>query len=262
LSTALDAAAAPFQEIFSTRGSPLSKVDARLKIVCAVLWSVQAAGLFGFSPALAALGGSLFLIALARWPLGNLLKRLSAVNFFIAFMWLMLPFSFSTPGRTIASLGPLDVTYEGVQLAGLLTLKANAIVIAVIALLGTTPLHLLAAACRAMRFPEKLVGVFLLAVRYFQVMRQEYLRLRRAMRARGFKMGASSNALRGASNLVGSLLVRSFDRAERVHKAMVCRGYAGVVHVKSDFRLKAIDAAMALCMLALSGLVGGLEWRR
>ena len=256
-----ETASAPFQELFSAQGSPLTAADARLKIVCAVLWSVMCAWLTSFSAALAALLGALLLIGLARWPLGNLVKRLAAVNFFIFFMWLMLPFSFSTPGRVIASLGPLDVTREGVDLAGLLTLKANAIVIAVIALLGTSPLHLLAVACRAMRFPEKLVGVFLLAVRYFQVMHNEYLRLRRAMRARGFTAKLSANTLHAVANLVGSLLVRSFDRAERVYKAMLCRGYTGVVHVKGSFSLKKIDAALAVLMLVLSALVGVLQWR-
>jgi cobalt/nickel transport system permease protein len=226
-----------------------------------ILWAILISALHGLIAAFGAFAGSLILITLSRWPLKNLIKRLYAVNFFMAFMWLMIPFSFSTPGEVIARLGPLAVTLEGVKLASLITLKANAIVISIIALLGTTPLHHLAAASREMHIPEKLVGVFLLAVRYFQVMHQEYLRLRRAMRARGFKFNLSSNALRGAANLVGSLVVRSFDRAERVHKAMLSRGYTGMVHVRSAFYLKPIDLVLALIILALAGLVGGLEWR-
>ena len=103
--------------------------------------------------------------------------------------------------------------------------------------------------------------VFLLAVRYFQVIHQVYLRLRMAMRATGYKLGIGPSALRGASNLVGSLLVRSFDRAERVGKAMACRGYSGVVHVRGAFSASAPDLALAAAMLLLSAAVGGLEWR-
>ena len=240
--------------------SPMALIDARVKIVVAIIWSVLLAALSSIPAALIALGGSLGLIVLARWPWPNLGKRLLAVNFFILFMWLMLPFSFSSPGRVVASIGPLDVTKEGLELALLLTIKANAILIAVIALLATSPLFVLAAAGRKMYFPEKLVNLFLLTIRYFYVMYQEFLKLRNAMRIRGFKAGLNRNTLNGVANLAGSLLVRSFDRADRVHRAMLCRGYTGVIWVRSDFSIKRKDMAFSCLMLGLLVIVGGYEW--
>ncbi|MDR2368660.1 MAG: cobalt ECF transporter T component CbiQ [Deltaproteobacteria bacterium] len=255
-------ASAPFQEGAGQNSSILARVDARVKIVCAVLWSLMVSWLHGTGGAWVALAAAVALIALARWPRRNLINRLLTVNIFFMFMWLMLPFSFSSPGHVVATIGPLKVTREGLDLATLLTLKGNAIVLAVLAILGTSPLYVLAAAGRRLRFPEKLVGLFLLTVRYYQVIFKEYQRLRKAMRARGFKLGLSRNSLRGVSNLVGSLLVRSFDRAERVHRAMVSRGYMGIIWVRAEFRLKGIDLAFTLVMLALFVLVGGGEWKR
>ncbi|MDL2259550.1 cobalt ECF transporter T component CbiQ [Deltaproteobacteria bacterium OttesenSCG-928-K17] len=242
--------------------SPLSGVDPRLKIVSAVAWSVLLAGLGAIASALTALAGSLMLIILAKCPWRNLAGRLMTVNFFVLFMWFMLPFSFSSPGLVVASLGPLEITREGLELAALLTIKANAIVIAVIALLATSPLYILAAAGRGLYFPEKLINIFLLTVRYFHVMLSEYKRLRNAMRARGFKSGLNRNTINGLANLAGSLLVRSFDRAERVHKAMLCRGYTGRIWVNTDFSLKKKDAAFGLMILVLILLVGGCQWAR
>ena len=224
------------------------------------MWSLLLAGLTTIAAAMTALAGSLMLIILAKWPWANLARRLMTVNFFILFMWFMLPFSFSSPGLVVASFGPLDVTREGLELAVLLTVKANAIVIAVIALLATSPLYVLAAAGRRLHFPEKLINIFLLTVRYFDVMLNEFRRLRNAMRARGFKSGLNRNTLNGLANLAGSLLVRSFDRAERVHKAMLCRGYNGTIWVKTQFGLKKTDLAFGLMMLVLILLVGGCEW--
>ena len=240
--------------------SPMAGIDARVKIIAAVVWSVLLAALNSIPAALIALAASLLMVIWAKWPWPDLLKRLMAVNFFILFMWLMLPFSFSSPGLVVASIGPLEVTREGLTLATLLTLKANAILIAVIALLATSPLFVLAAAGRKMHFPEKLVSLFLLTIRYFYVMYQEYLRLRNAMRVRGFRAGLNRNTLYGASSLIGSLLVRSFDRADRVHRAMLCRGYTGIIWVKSDFVIKRKDMVFSFLMTLLIVAVGGYEW--
>jgi cobalt/nickel transport system permease protein len=254
-------ASAPFQEGESQGRSILARVDARIKIVTGVIWALLITALHDIRGTLLALIFGVLLIALARWPIRNLINRLITVNTFFLFMWLMLPFSFSSPGEVIATLGPLEVTRPGLELATILTLKCNAIILSVLAIMGTSPLYILAAAGRQLKFPEKLVSIFLLTVRYYQVIFKEYQRLRKAMRARGFKLGFSRNSLNGAANLVGSLLVRSFDRADRVHRAMVSRGYKGVIWVKTDFQLKKIDLFFALAMLSLYALVGVYEWK-
>jgi cobalt/nickel transport system permease protein len=254
-------AAAPFQEGGASRQSALAKIDARVKILIAGAWSFAVSWVHAPSGGLVALGGAVVFMALARWPRKNLINRLLTVNVFFLFMWATLIFSFSVPGETVAALGPLKVTREGLALAVTLTLKGNAIVLFVLAILGTSPLHVLAAAGRKLHFPEKLVSLFILTVRYYQVMFNEYLRLRRAMRARGFKFNLSPNSLKGVTNLIGSLMVRSFDRAERVNRAMVSRGYMGVVWVRHEFRLKKIDLAFTVAAAALFALIGLCEWK-
>ncbi len=257
-----DSAAVSGLRAFESSGqsSPMASIDARVKIVAAVAWSVLLAALSSIPAALVALAGSLGLIVLARWPWRNLGQRLLTVNFFILFMWLMLPFSFSSPGQVVAAIGPLDMTREGLELATLLTVQANAILIAVIALLATSPLFVLAAAGRKIHFPEKLVNLFLLSIRYFHVMHQEFSRLRNAMRMRGFKADLSRNTLHGVANLASSLLIRSFDRADRVHRAMLCRGYTGVIWVKNDFIITKKDIAFSVLMLGMLIAAGGCEW--
>jgi len=250
-----------FGGAISLEKSPLASIDARVKIVAAFVWSVLLAALNFIPSAAIALACSLIMVLVARWPWPRLLRRLLGVNTFVFFMWLMLPFSFSSPGETVASIGPLEVTREGLHLAGLLTIKANAIFLAAMALLSTSPLFVLAAAGRALHFPEKLVNIFLLTVRYFYVMFQEYQRLRNAMRVRGFSARINRHTVNGMANLVGSLLIRSFDRAERVHKAMLCRGYDGVIWVRADFSFKTVDLLFSAQILLMLIVVGGYEWR-
>lgn len=235
-------------------------LDARVKIVAAALWSTLLAAISSIPAAFLGLSFSLVFILLARWPWRNLVKRLSVVNFFLLFMWLILPFSFSSPGRVVASWGFLEVTREGVDLALLLTVKANAILIAVIALLGTSPLFVLAAAGRKLGLPEKLVGLFLLTTRYFEVIFLEFQKLRLAMRARGFEARLNLHTCRSFANLIGSLLVRSFDRADRVHRAMLCRGYTGTIWVKDDFAITSREMVFIGLTVFIISVVGGAQW--
>ena len=244
----------------NANSSLLHRLDARVKIICAIGWSFLLSSLTSIQAALVALAVSLVLILIARWPWRNLVKRLAVVNIFILFMWLTLPFSFSSPGQVVGTLGPLDITREGLDLAILLTIKSNAIVIAMMALLSTSPLFILAVAGRRLHFPEKLVNLFLLTTRYCYVMFQEYQRLRIAMRARAFEARLNKNTINGLANLVGSLLVRSFDRADRVHRAMLCRGYTGTIWVKAEFSFNPKEFSFSVLMLFLGVAVGGMEW--
>jgi cobalt ABC transporter, permease protein CbiQ len=239
-----------------TNISLIGRLDPRLKILAALFWSFLLALTSGLSAAGLGLAFSLLLAVWARLSPAESLRRLAAVNVFILFMWLILPFSFSSPGTVVASLGFLEITREGLDLSLLLTLKANGVALGAMALLGSSPPLELAAAARSLGAPEKLTAMFLLMIRYFQVIHQEYGRLRVAMRARGFKSGLNSHSLRSLANLVGMLLVRSVDRAERVHAAMLCRGYNGRFWIKDDFSLRRLDLVMAgLMLLMMSGVL-------
>jgi cobalt/nickel transport system permease protein len=98
-------------------------------------------------------------------------------------------------------------------------------------------------------------------VRYLDLLHHEYERLRRAMRARGFRPGPNAHTLRTLGHLVGMLLVRAFDRSERVLAAMKCRGFRGrfpALHEMSWSRTDARFAAAAGLLLALTLGMGAL----
>ncbi|MDR0880936.1 MAG: cobalt ECF transporter T component CbiQ [Candidatus Adiutrix sp.] len=235
----------------------LDRLDPRLKILAAVIWSFLLATLATSLAAALGLAGSLALAALARLAPGETLRRLAAVNVFILLMWLTLPFAYNSPGTVVASLGFLEVTREGLRLTILLTLKANGVALGAMAWLGAASWPQLAAAARKLGAPEKLTAMFVLMTRYFQVIRQEYARLTLAMRARGFQPGMNFHTYRSLANLVGLLLVRSVDRAERVHAAMLCRGYRGRLWLEEDFQLTRLDwVATGLLLAVVGGVLG------
>jgi cobalt/nickel transport system permease protein len=233
--------------------SLLHRLDPRLKLAAVTAWSLLAALARTDPAALFALAGALAFAGLGRLAPGPTAKRLAAVNFFLVFIWLFLPFS--VPGEPGLTLGGLTATRPGLELALLLTIKVNAAALGALAFFGTSSVTQLAAAARRLGAPEKLTAIFLLTLRYFHVLRLEYVRLRQALKVRAFRPGFNLHTFRTYANLVGILLVRGVDRAERVHAAMLCRGYTGRFWFHDHFRFTGLDwlGAVGLALMLSAG---------
>jgi cobalt/nickel transport system permease protein len=247
-------------EGFATTDSLIYRLDPRVKIVAALLFSVVVAVSNRFVVLLLALALSLCIVLLARVPMRQLLRRLVPVNLFVLFLWVFLPFTLE--GEPLFSIGPLVGTHEGVLYAARITLKANAIVGVLIALIASTSILTLGHAMHELRVPKKIVHLFFFTYRYVHVIHREYLRLVSAVKVRGFRPGTNMHTYKTYAYLVGMLLVRSTDRAERVRNAMLCRGFRGRLYSLSEFSLKTSDVISLIVMLAFVLALGILEWTR
>ena len=242
------------EEQFSTGESFVHNLDPRVKITVAILYSIVVAVSSNFLALLPALGVSVFLIVLSKLSIRKVLHRLLLVNGMIIFLWVFLPFTYK--GEAWFTIGPLAGTKDGVLYASQITVKCNAILLAMIALLSTTPIFTLGHAMSHLYFPDKIIHLFLFTYRYIHVIFQEYKRLTNAMRIRGFMPGTNLHTYRAYAYLVGMLLVRSYDRAERIHKAMLCRGFHGRYYILAQFSIKIGDIIyLSLMLSAILGLV-------
>jgi cobalt/nickel transport system permease protein len=235
------------------------RLDPRGKIVVAALFAILIAVANTYAAALAGLALALVYLALARLPLKKVLIRLLMVNSFIVFLWLVLPLTY--PGDPVWRLGPLTVTRQGLASTGLITLKSNAIIIALIALIATVPVVTLGQALHNLKLPGKLCHLLLFTYRYIYVFEQEYRRLVQAMKIRGFTPRTNLHTYRSYAYLAAMLLVRSFDRAERVFEAMRCRGFQGTFYSLKTFTWTRRDGVfLTVSLVALAGLFC-LEWQ-
>jgi cobalt/nickel transport system permease protein len=232
-------------EPFTAGDSLLHRCDPRFRLVAAALYSAAAAPSTKFSALGFALLVSVLLAALARLKAGEVFKRLLVVNGLVVFMWLVIPFTF--PGETWARLGLLTATRQGVELAAAITLKSNAIVLAFMALVATMPISTLGNALHRLGVADKLVHLMLMTYRYIFVIEQEFQRLVRAARIRGFQPATKLHTYRTYGYLLGMLFVRAVDRAERVRWAMICRGFKRRFYCLQEF--KAGAGSLILLML-------------
>lgn len=237
------------------------QLDPRGRILLAAVFSLLAAVAQNWSVLLACLALAAAWLLLARLPLGQVAWRLLLVNGFMLFLWLVLPFTH--PGEPWRQFGPLTVTKEGVVYSLLLTLKSNTIILGLIALVATMPITVLGQALHQLRLPDKLCHLFLFTYRYLYVFEQEYDRLTQALKARGFVPRTDLHTYRTLAYLAAMLVVRSYDRAAQVYRAMLCRGFQGKFYSLREFHLQRRDylfLSPALLALVCLGLGEYLNW--
>lgn len=237
-------------EEFAEGDSLLHRLDPRVKFVSLIPYALVVATMDGLSGLCLALATSVVLLILARLDLKKVIKRLAVVNLFVLMLWFFVPLSY--PGERLFSIGPLQATKEGVVYMFSISLKTNSIVLATIAILGTSGVFSLAHALVHLRMPAKLVNLFFFFYRYISVLHEEYTRLRNAMTIRCFKPGTNRHTYRTYAYLIGMLLVRSYERSQMVYKAMLCRGFRGNFPVMNHFRLKSVDVVFGTVMFLLT----------
>ncbi len=245
-------------EHLSEGTSYLHEFDPRLKIIVALIYSVTVALLTSFPLLLISLCFSIFLILWGRLSIPTVLKRLLVVNGFVFFLWLVLPFSYA--GKELFSIGSLVATYPGVYQALRITIKSNAIILCLMALLSTSPTFMLVHALHHLKVPTKLVHLFFFTYRYIHVIYTEFVRLNTAMKVRSFTPGTNIHTYRSYAYLVGMLLVRSYERSKRIYQSMLCRGFNGKFHTLYHFESKPRELVSAAMMATFVLLIAIGQW--
>lgn len=238
----------------------IRQLDPRGKIAMVFLFSVIVAAANRLPVLLGSLFFGMLIVAAAKVPVKELIKRLTPVNMLILFLWLFLPFTFA--GEPLFLMGPLTVTREGVLYATRISIKSNAMMLMFIALVASTPIFSMGHAMHDMGIPKKIVHLFFFTYRYIHVIYREYSRLRNSMKIRGFTPKTCLHTYKTFAYMVGMLLVRSFDRAQRVHNAMLCRGFTGDLYSLSKFSFKKRDIVSMGFMLTVILFLGLLEWKK
>jgi cobalt/nickel transport system permease protein len=171
-------------------------------------------------------------IAVSHVPPAYLLRRMVVEVPFVVFAVLM---PFIATGPRVEVLG-VPVSEHGLAAAGALLAKGTLGVLASLTLAATTePRHLLAGLER-LRVPNLLVQIMGFMIRYLDVVTDEMGRMKVARESRGFH---ATNVRHWPilARSSGALFIRSYERGERVHLAMLARGYTGTMpDTRSDTR--------------------------
>ncbi|CCG04633.1 cobalt ECF transporter T component CbiQ [Blastococcus saxobsidens] len=141
---------------------------------------------------------------------------------FVAFA-VLLPFVARGPRVEVFGL---SLSENGLATGGGILAKATIAVLAATVLAATTEPRELLRGLERLRLPQLLVQILMFMIRYADVVGGELQRMRVARESRGFRSGGL-RGLRVMAATAGALFVRSYERGERVHLAMLSRGYGG-----------------------------------
>ncbi len=238
--------------------SPLSRWDPRFKMVSLGLLILVVALLKTLPLAMAMLVFAVALLWSARLPWHFVTEGVKFVMIFLLPFLVVMPLTYpdssaSVPGQVFS--------WEGWRLGWLVVVKSLAIVLLGYAMFATGRFDVSMIALQRLKCPTLLVQMILFTYRYIFVFLAEMRRMDTAMKSRGFVKRPDRATLRTLGHFVGTLLVRSFERTERIYKAMLSKGYRGEFHTLVSFRAETMDVVKATVTVVLAAVVlAGDRW--
>jgi cobalt/nickel transport system permease protein len=248
------------QEPFAIGNSWMHQIDPRYKIVGAVLFSTIVALSKTYPTLFGAFIFAALFVCLAKLKPAIFIKRLLLVSWFLIFLWVILPLT--SPGAILFEIGPLVIKSQGIHLSAQISLKLVSILSALTALTATMPLATTGHALNRLGIPEKLVHLLLVAYRYIFVIEQEYQRIFRAAKIRGFQPRTNLHTYKTYAYMIGMIFVKASERARRVHQAMLCRGFQGKFYCFHEFAADGRDFIFAVIMVSIAVGMIFTEWGR
>jgi len=177
----------------------------------------------------------MILIILGELPVGPILNRVLLALPFVIFIAIFNPLLDQTP---VVQMGPLLISGGWISFFSIL-LRFLLAVTAALILVATTGIDAIGMALLQLKVPRIFVVQLLFMYRYIYVLLEEFIRTIRAHSLRSFQGEGIRPRVWGS--LLGQLLLRTIDRAQRIYGAMLCRGFDGEIRLIGRNKLVGID---------------------
>jgi cobalt/nickel transport system permease protein len=230
--------------------SPVHDFDPRAKLICIFILMISIVLLSDLLILVIGLFIAIGLVLLSKLPFLFILRRLKWVALFMFAVLVLLPL---TVGHTsILSFYFINIYEEGLFLAITIALKAFTVVLLIFPALSTMKFVTFIKALEKLRLPNKLVQIITFTYRYIFVLSNELKRTLTSIETRSYSRRSMGFRLRVLSNAIGMLLVRSYERGERIFQAMLARGYSGSLKTLEKFRMRSVDWAKGCAIIFIA----------
>jgi cobalt/nickel transport system permease protein len=212
--------------------TPLHRLDPRAKILTTAVFVVSVVSFDKYEIA-GLLPFFLYPAVLVGWgnlPLGFLLRKLLLVSPFVLFIGIFNPW---LDRAVLFQLGPVGITGGWLSFLSLL-LRFTLTVGAALLLIASTGFTTICMALEKLGSPRIFTVQLLLLYRYLFILIGEAIRMIRAHALRSFNRKGRIT-FRVFLQMLGNLLLRTIDRAERIHMAMLSRAFTGEIRIARQF---------------------------
>jgi cobalt/nickel transport system permease protein len=241
-------------EALAGRDTAGARLDARAKVITTFVFIVVVVSFdrYTVSALLPLAAYPLLLAVLGEVPAAPVLRKLALAAPFAVMVGLFNPLLDRAP---MLALGGSTITAGWVSFASIL-LRFALTVAAALVLVGCTGMHTLCAALGRLGVPRVFTEQLMFLFRYAFVLGEEAARM---TTARTLRACGRSATLASYGPLVGHLLLRAFERAQRVHLAMTARGYDGELRSLRELRWTARDTRFVLGWCAFFALARAVD---
>ncbi|MGH8891852.1 MAG: cobalt ECF transporter T component CbiQ [Actinomycetes bacterium] len=191
----------------------------------------------------------------ARIPPGTVARRMVVELPFVLFA-VLLPFVSRGPQVEVLGVG---LSESGLLGAWNILAKGTLGVVASILLAATTQPRALLLGVERLHLPPLMVQIMTFMLRYVDVVGGELARMKVARESRAFQ-GRDLRHLKVVAQSAGALFIRSYERGERVHLAMLSRGYTGTMPDVHDIRADRSQWTAASALPVLAAMVAVAAW--
>jgi cobalt/nickel transport system permease protein len=217
-----------YLDLLSVQNTPVHRLDPRAKVITVLVFTVLVVSFDRYRVAalLPFVIFPVFLITVGNLPFRYLLRRLLVVVPFILVIGIFNPL---IDRQALLQLGTFTITGGWLSFCSIL-LRSVLTVLTMLALVATTGFIGVCAALNMLGMPRVFSLQLLFMYRYLFVLADEGGRMSRARDLRTF--GNRGKDIGTYVSLVGHLMLRTFDRAQKIYAAMLARGFSGHFHLR------------------------------
>jgi len=231
-----------YLETLANQHTAIHRLDPRAKLITTLILIIMVVSFprYTISGLIPFLIYPVIMMSLGNLPLIYLLKKICLALPFVFFIGIFNPLF----DRTIVMhLGPFAISGGWISFLSVL-LRLIITVFAALILIATTGFTGICMALEHIGIPNIFVMQLLFAYRYLFVLIDEAARMARARTLRSFD--GKGLGLKVFSSMIGHLLLRTLDRAQRIHLAMLSRGFDGEIRLTRPARIGIRDVCFVL----------------
>jgi cobalt/nickel transport system permease protein len=216
-----------YMDTLASGNTSLHRLDPRAKLITTLVFisMVVSLGKYEISMMIPFVIYPLVMIISGGLPVGYLMKKIMLVSPFAIFLGIFNPFM---DREILVQLGSIGISGGWISFFSIM-IRFGLTVSAALILISLTGFNAVCMALEKIGVPKPFVIQLLFLYRYLFVLIEEASRMVRARSLRLFDSGGIG--FKTFVSLVGQLLLRTLDRAQRIHLAMCCRGFDGHIRM-------------------------------
>ena len=236
-----------YMDTLSSQQTRIHQLDPRAKLITSLVFitTVISFGKYEISALIPYFVYPVFLGAMGNIPAVYLLKKLVLVSPFAVMIGIFNPL---LDRDILVNIGGIGISGGWISYISIL-IRFTLTVGCALTMIAVTGFNAVCLALDKLGTPRVFVIQLVFLYRYMFVLVDEAARMVRARSLRTFEGGGSG--IKAYGPLVGHLLLRTMDRAQRVYMAMCCRGFDGDIRILKPLRFGPMEIGFTVGWSAL-----------